>query len=114
MVLHRRKRGEVAGVGELVDDEDVMVGGGNGMPHEGGADKSCPSCHQKTLPHQVPVPANAVVCPFFPPEMRVQRRPTVNTPARGPQPPADAALAGTGQINVPTEGTGCRSISQPS
>ena len=86
MVLHRRQRIEIARIGELVDDKDMMVGGGNGMPHEGGADEPCPARHQKTLRHQAPVPANAAVCRFSLREMRVQRRPTVNIPTGRPQP----------------------------
>ena len=64
MILHRRERIEIAGIGELVDDKDMMVGGGKGMPHEGGANEPCPTRHQKTLRHQAPVPTNATVCRF--------------------------------------------------
>ena len=63
MVLHRHERIEIARVGELIDDKDMMVGGGDGMPHEGGADEPCPTRHQETL--QAPVPTNAAVCRFF-------------------------------------------------
>ena len=62
VVLYRRQRIEVAGVGKLVEDKGVMADG-EGMPHEGGADKTCPARHQKTLRHQAPVPTNEV-CRF--------------------------------------------------
>ena len=62
MILDRLQRVEVARVGQLVDDEDIMAGRGEDMPHQGGADESCPARHQKTLRHQAPIPAYAKVC----------------------------------------------------
>jgi hypothetical protein len=52
MILHRHERIEIARIGELIDDKDMMVGGGDGMPHEGGADEPCPTRHQKASSHQ--------------------------------------------------------------
>jgi hypothetical protein len=63
--IHRHERIEIARIGELIDDKDMMVGGGYGMPHEGGADEPCSTRHQETLRHQAPVPTNAAVCRFF-------------------------------------------------
>ena len=64
MVLHRHERIEIARIGELIDDKDMMVGGGDGMPHEGGADEPCPTRHQKALRHQAPVPDERGSLPF--------------------------------------------------
>ena len=55
MILDRRKRIEIAGIGELVDDKDVVLGSGKRMPNKGGADEPCPARHQKTLCHRGPV-----------------------------------------------------------
>ena len=49
----------------MVAQFDMVVRGGNGMPHEGGADEPCPARHQKTLRHQALVPVEHGSLPFF-------------------------------------------------
>ena len=40
MVLHRSERGEIAGIGQLVDDEHVVLGVADQMPHQRRSDKT--------------------------------------------------------------------------
>jgi hypothetical protein len=84
MVLHRHERIEIARIGELIDDKDMMVGGGDGMPHEGGADEPCPTRDQKASSHQRSTYTKelstcgsaslSLLCPVPPPPMVSIRR----------------------------------------